>query len=134
MQGPIRFWRDVVLPVGSAMGVFCLLNFCWNKPFPDIELMRLGPPGVEHVPAQIGVYLVGSLLALALLARSLRLGTLDASQLGLGAAARQPWRWLVGLGMTAAFMTILLTTQEVQSPPRIGDYFFWFFFLLAATM
>lgn len=127
MKTPIHPWRDVGLPVGVALGTFCLLNFCWNTPFPDIELMRV-------VPAQVGVYLVGGLVALSFLARSLRRGLLSADDLGWGTEGRSPRRWLLGLGMTAALVAILVATQDVQATPRVGDYLFWFLFLMPATM
>jgi hypothetical protein len=126
MKTPMCALREVFLPVGASLGGFCLLNLCWNVPFPDIALIRV-------VPAQVGVYLLGGLLALWLLGRSMRHGTLTARDIGLDGPAR-PRRLLVGLAMTIALVAVTFTTQPLEGTPRASDFYFWFLFLMPATL
>ncbi len=128
MKQPACFGRDVGVPIAVSMGVLFLLNLCWNVPFPDIEFYRI-------VPHQIGVYLVCCLIALPFLARSLRRGTLSAGDAGLGIEGWKPQCRLVGLVMTVGLVAILFAKLfDLQKPPAFGDYCFWLFFLLPASM
>jgi hypothetical protein len=83
---------------------------------------------------QGGIYLISSLVALPFLASALRRGLLSARDVGMGPDGWQAWRRLLGLGLAVALTLFLYFTTETKRPPDFGDYCFWFFFLLPATM
>jgi hypothetical protein len=104
------------------MAVFGLINLAWNSfgwAFQAFFVYTLG----------------GCLVSLALIARALRQGTLTTATLGLTRDGWRPQRWFVWLAFMAplgwgSFMTV----RSVAAAPSIGDFCFWFIFLLAASL
>jgi hypothetical protein len=125
MKQDLDIWRDVVLPIAASMGAFCGLNFIWAV----FGLYRFIPPALS-------VYMVGSLVALAFLARAIQQGTLTAEEVGLGASGWRPLRRLYALLLTVSLVAYLYLTPDphLKTPLQFADYCFWLFFLLAASL
>src|SRR5258707_8319449 len=128
----IDAWQDVGLPVVAVIGAFCLL--C------GISTV-LAYYERQYVPPALGVYMLGSLVALAFIARAIRRGALTPEELGLGSNGWRPQYRLFGLVFTILLVAFLyLNSDEQPADGRakglvpFGDYCFWFFFLLQASI
>ncbi len=120
-KGPLDPWQDVGLPIVATMGAFCGLNLLWALGGLD-----------QFVPKAVTVYMVGSLLALAFIVRAIRHGTLTLEELGLGARG-----WRAQCRLAALVVTVLVVTflyRNAKTPLPLGDWCFWFFFLIQASL
>jgi hypothetical protein len=116
-------WRDVALPVAVSIGVFCTLNLLW-------ALL-----GLHWIPTAIGVYMLGSLVALAFLTRAIRQGTLTLEEAGLGSRGWRPQCRFFGLVLAVSLVAWLyLNPTEAIVPLQFGSYCFWFYFLMQASL
>jgi hypothetical protein len=125
MKPSLDVRRDVVLPIVVSMGVFCTLNFLWA--FFGLD---------RFVPKALSVYMVGSLVAIALLAWLIHRGTLTLEDVGLGDRGWRPLRRLFALLLTVFFVTYLYFNppEELARPLEFDAYCFWLFFLLQASL
>lgn len=125
MNKPLHPWSDVWLPIVVSLGTFCTLNFLW-------AFFGLW----EYVATALSVYMVSSLVALALLARAIRRGTLTLGDIGLAREGWHPWRRFTGWALIVLLPLYLYLAPDptVKTPLTIGDYCFWFYFLLCSSL
>jgi hypothetical protein len=125
-KDPVHPWRDVGLPILVSIAVFCLMNTLWSQTAVGVHLGQFAP---------VAVYLLSSLVALGFLARALGGGALTAGDLGLAPDAWRPQYRVLGLAFTVGLVAFLYASMPgVVETPRFGDFAFWYFFLLCATM
>src|SRR5438270_832983 len=60
-------WYDVGRPIAISLGLFCVLNFCWNVLLPSFGFYHTQSAPVI-LRRQGGIYLISSLVALPFLA------------------------------------------------------------------
>src|SRR6266581_1119914 len=106
-------WYDVGRPIAISLGLFCVLNFCWNVLLPSFGFYHTQSAPVI-LRRQGGIYLISSLVALPFLASALRRGVLSARDVGLGPDGWQAWRRMLGLGLAIALTTFLYLTLETK--------------------
>src|SRR5437016_12906449 len=91
VQKQVDAWQDVGLPVVVVIGAFFLLcGFSTVLAYYERQ----------YVPPALGVYMLGSLVALAFIARAIRRGSLMPEELGLGSNGWRPEYRLFGLVFT----------------------------------